>query len=262
MNPVVALPWRSALALAFATVLGLAAFGWPLLLHHGTSANGHEADAPLIVALLLVVLVAVVLAEIADGGIDSKALALMGVLAGCGSVLRILAAGVALTEGLTFFLIVPAAWVFGRGFGFLLGVTTMFSSALLTVGVGPWLPFQMIAAGWFGFLAGSLPGRSRLRGRPELLLLAGYGLVGSLVYGLIMDLSFWPFRFGFGESSLAFVPGASLPDNLGRFWAFHLATGMGWDVVRGIGTALCILGAGRPLIGALRRASRRAAFEA
>ena len=42
---------------------------------------------------------------------------------------------------------VGALGALGPGFGFALGATTLMSSALITGGVGPWLPFQMIAAG-------------------------------------------------------------------------------------------------------------------
>jgi energy-coupling factor transport system substrate-specific component len=44
----------------------------------------------------------------------------------------------------------------------------MFASALLTGGVGPWMPFQMLSMGWFTMGAGLLPGPDRLRGRGEL----------------------------------------------------------------------------------------------
>ena len=44
---------------------------------------------------------------------------------------------------------------------------TLFASALLTGGVGPWLPFQMLGAGWVGFVAG-LPA-ARRAGRRELV---------------------------------------------------------------------------------------------
>ena len=54
---------------------------------------------------------------------------------------------------------------------------TLFASALLTAGVGPWLPFQMLGAGWVGFLAGCLP---RATGRAEVALLAAYGAVAGL----------------------------------------------------------------------------------
>ena len=36
--------------------------------------------------------------------------------------------------------------MFGPALGFLLGSTALLTSALLTGGVGPWLPFQMLAA--------------------------------------------------------------------------------------------------------------------
>lgn len=254
------LPWRSAVALAAATGLGLVGFAWPLFVQHAGEVDGHSADAPFLVAGLLALLVALVLAEVADGGIDSKALAMLGVLAAAGAVARVLAPGIALTEGLVFFLVMPAARVLGRGFGFLLGSLTLFASSLLTVGVGPWLPFQMLALGWFGFLAGCLP--RHLHGRVELAVLAAYGFVGSLLYGLLMDLSFWPFRLGEGGSDLAFLAGAPLGENLRRFWAFHAVSGVGWDSLRGVGTAALVLATGAPLLAALRRATRRAAFDA
>ena len=110
---------------------------------------GHETDAPLIFLILLPILVVVVLAEIAGGGIDSKALAMLGVLSAIGAALRPLGAGTAGIET-SFFLLIVAGRVFGPGFGFVLGSTTLFASALLTGGVGPWLPFQMLAASWVG----------------------------------------------------------------------------------------------------------------
>ena len=95
------------------------------------------------------------LAEIAEGGLDAKAVAMLGVLAAVGAALRLLGAGTAGIEPV-FFLLVPAGRVLGRGFGFVLGCLTLFASALLTGGVGPWLPFQMLAAG-LGRVRGGLP---------------------------------------------------------------------------------------------------------
>jgi energy-coupling factor transport system substrate-specific component len=254
----VRLHWRSSLALAVVSAFGVAAFGWPLLLHHAAGADGHETDAPFVVAGLLALLLATLLAEVADGGVDAKALAMLGVLAAVGAVLRVLDPGVSFSEGLVFFLLVPAGRVLGRGFGFLLGALTLFSSALITVGVGPWLPFQMLAAGWFGFGAGCLP--RALRGRAEMALLAAYGVLGSLAYGLVMDLSFWPFKVGSAPGPLDYVPAGSVGENLRHFWAFHVATSLGWDTLRGAGTAALLLALGRPVLAALRRAARRAAF--
>ena len=93
-----------------------------------------------------------------------------------------------------------------------------------------------------------------------MLLLAGYAAVSALAYGLVMNLWFWPFLAG-GDTSVSFVPGAGPIDNLGRFWAFHLTTSLGFDLPRAVFSALFILVAGRPLLSALRRVARRAAFE-
>jgi len=194
-------------------------------------------------------------AEMAEGELDAKCVAVLGVLAACGSALRI-PGGIAGFEPV-FFLLIPAGRVLGRGFGFVLGALTMFASAMITGGVGPWLPFQMFGAAWVGFFAGCLP---RAEGRAERWLLAGYGFVAGLGYGLLLDLWFWPY-LSEGTTG-APVPGAGLWTNLHRFLAFHLATSMGWDLVRAVTTAVLVLLVGGPVLGALHRVARRAAFGA
>jgi energy-coupling factor transport system substrate-specific component len=247
---------RSVTALLLSGGVGMAAFCWPLLLDADAGAGGHRGAGWLFI-LLLPLLLAVVLAEIAEGGMDAKAVAVLGVLASIGAALRPLSGG-ATGADLVFFLLLPAGRVFGAAFGFVLGATTLFASALLTAGVGPWLPFQMIGAAWVGMLAGMLPPAT---GRAEVWLLAGYGLLSGVGYGVLLNMSFWPF-VTYSGSSLSYVPGATLGDNLGRFVAFDLATSLGWDLVRGVTTAVLVLALGRPVLLALRRVRRRAAFEA
>nr|MBA3251134.1 ECF transporter S component [Geodermatophilaceae bacterium] len=147
---------------------------------------------------------------------------------------------------------------FGPGFGFVLGSTSLFASALLIGGVGPWLPFQMFAAAWVAMGAGLLP---RVAGRAEVLLLAAYGFVAAFFYGLVMNLSFWPFAIG-PATSISFVPGDPVLDNLTRFVAYDLATSLGWDFGRALTTALLVALTAAPMLRALRRAGRRAAFDA
>ncbi len=248
--------WRTAGALTLVSLVGVVAFTWPLLARPG-SALAHGNDAPWLFVVLLPLLLGVVLAELSDGGMDAKAVAMLGMLAAVGAALRPLGGGTAGLEPV-FFLLVLAPRVLGRGFGFCLGALTLFASALLTGGVGPWLPFQMLGAAWVGFLAGCLP---PARGRRELWLLAGYGLVAGLLYGALLDMSFWPFTTGL-STTVSFVPGDPVSANLGRFAAFYVATSLGWDVPRGVLTATLCLVAGRPVLLALRRAARRAAFEA
>ena len=248
---------RSAVALALLSLLGLAAFGWPLLADPG-SGLAHSADAPWLFAGLLPLLLAVVVATIADTGLDAKAIAMLGVLAAAGAALRPLGAGTAGIEPM-FFLIVLAGRVLGPGFGFVLGAVSMFASALLTGGVGPWLPFQMLSMGWVGMGSGLLP--QRPSGRGELAMLAGYGVISSLLYGTVMNLQGWPYIGGLA-SSVSFVPGDPLSANLPRFLAYCLTTSLGWDLPRAALTATLCLTIGAPVLRALRRAGRRAAFAA
>jgi energy-coupling factor transport system substrate-specific component len=251
---------RSVVALGFVSAIGLAAFCWPLLAAHGSSVAAHSTDAPWLFAALLPLLVAVVIATIADTGMDAKAVAMIGMLAAAGAALRPLGAGTAGIEPM-FFLMVLSGRVLGPGFGFTLGSLTMFASALLTGGVGPWMPFQMLAMGWVTMGAGLLPRPRTLRGRRELALLAAYGAVSAVAYGTVMNLQGWPYIGGLA-SGIAYDPQAGLATNLARFTAYCLTTSLGWDLPRAALTAALSLTLGPPILRALRRATRRAAFDA
>jgi energy-coupling factor transport system substrate-specific component len=250
---------RAALALSLASALGLVAFTWPLLV----SADAPIAtvgDATLLFALLLPLILAVVLAELSEDGMDARTVAMLGVLAAAGAALRPLGTGTAGFEPM-FFLLVIAGRAYGPGFGFALGSTTLFASALVTAGVGPWLPFQMLGAAWVAAGAGFLP--RRLRGTAELVVLGAYGVLAGLLYGLLLNLTAWPFLLqGDTVTAISFVAGDALADNLRRFLAFTVATSLGFDVPRAALTGTLVALTGRPLLRALRRAGRRAAFDA
>ncbi|MDX3060188.1 ECF transporter S component [Streptomyces sp. NE06-03E] len=246
-------------ALVLISAVGLVAFGWPLLAG-ADSGLAHAQDAPWLFAVLLVLLVGVVLATIADSGLDAKAVAMLGVLAAVGAALRPLGAGTAGLEPM-FFLMVLSGRVLGPGFGFVLGSVTMFASALLTGGVGPWMPFQMLSMGWFTMGAGLLPGPDRLRGRGELLMLAAYGFVAAFAYGTVMNLYGWTIVPGL-STGVSFVAGDPLTENLVRFLAYCAATSLGWDLGRAALTVVLTVAIGPTLLRALRRATRRAAFDA
>jgi energy-coupling factor transport system substrate-specific component len=186
---------------------------------------------------------------------------MLGVLSALGAALRPVGAGVAGIETV-FFLLVLAGRVYGPGFGFVLGNTTLFASALLTGGIGPWLPFQMLAAGWVGLGAGLLPRRTAMRGRAEIALLASYGAASAYAYGFLMNLWFWPFALG-GDTELSFVAGAPVWENVHRFVLYTLATSsLGWDTGRALTNAAAIAVLGSAVLYVLRRAARRAAFGA
>ena len=185
---------------------------------------------------------------------DAKSLALLAVLSALIAALRPLGAGAAGIEPMWFLLII-AAYVFGPSFGFLLGVQSMLLSAFLTGGFGPWLPYQIFAAGWLGLIAGVAPKIKRL----EIPLLVMVGMFASEVFGLLMDLQFWPWTLG-PKTQLSYLPGAAVSENLQRFFSYHLATSMAWNVPRAIFTALLIMLVGPGVLNALKRASRKASF--
>ncbi len=248
---------RTRLVLTLASLAGLAMFCWPLLVEVPAGTVGHTTDAPLAFVLLLPIVLAVVLAELADEGINSRALAMLGVLSAVDAALRPLGAGVGGIE-LVFFLLVLGGRVFGPGFGFALGCLSMLASALLTAGVGPWLPFQMMASAWVGLGAGLLP--RRISGRWEVAMLAAYGAVAALAYGALLNLWFWPFSIG-QDTALSFVAGDPLAANLERFATFTLVTStLGWDLGRAVTTVLGIVVLGPAVLAVLRRAARRATF--
>ena len=92
-------------------------------------------------------------------------------------------------------------------------------------------------------------------------MLAGYGSGAGLLYGLLINLWFWPFAV-FADSGLSFQAGDPVGSNLVRYAAFFAATSFVWDAVRAVLTATLCAVAGRPVLAALRRAARRANFRA
>ena len=249
------------LVLLIGSFAGMVMFLWPLVTSPPTG-TAHTAEAPFIFVLILPLVIAVVLSELSSGGLDVKAIAMLGLLSGVGAALRPLGAGIAGIETV-FFLLILAGRVYGPGFGFVLGSTTMFASALLVGGVGPWLPFQMLASSWVGLGAGLLPRAERRR---EITILSIYGVVSAYAFGFLMNMWFWPFSLGTfigvsAQPGLQFVPGDAVTSNLHRFFLFTVATStLGWDTGRAITNVIAICTIGTPVLAALRRARRKVAF--
>ncbi|HET8896272.1 MAG TPA: ECF transporter S component [Protaetiibacter sp.] len=246
---------RTSIALATTSVVGALSFIWPLVVGQN-SILAQNAAAPVVLAGVLLGVVLVTLVALGDRSIDAKTVTMLGLLAAIGAVLRPLSAGSAGVE-FVFLFVILGGRVFGAGFGFALGSVTLFSSALLTGGFGPWLPFQMLAASWIGMGAGLLPRRTR--GAGELSCLAAFAAVSGFLYGQLMNLSFWPFAIGAG-TALSFQPAAPVWENLQRFVFFSVATSLGWDLVRAIVLAMGVALLGGPVLRALRRTARTGSF--
>ena len=236
------------ITLIAANVAALAAFCWPLV----ASALPAQAQAAVpVVALALIPLAVLVVLGLLDGTVRSAhTLALLGTLAAIGAAIRIVGTGVGGVEAV-FILLILAGRAFGARFGLLLGMLTIALSSVMWGGIGPWTPFQMFACGWVGAVAGLLP---RLRGWAEVALLTVYGVAASYMFGLVMNLWFWPFAVG-GGTGISYEPGAPLHQNLASFLLYSLVTSTAtWDTLRAITTVIGILVVGRAILAALRRA--------
>jgi energy-coupling factor transport system substrate-specific component len=116
----------------------------------------------------------------------------------------------------------------------------------------------MFGCAWVGMGAGLLP---ECRGRKEVLLLAAYGAVSAYAYGLLLNLSFWPFSVE-GDRAISYLPGAAMAINAQRYLVFDVTTSLGWDTGRAVTNFVLILLVGTAMLSTFRRASRKAAFEA
>jgi len=244
---------RTTFVLCVASLLSAAGFLWPFFFV-GKNLPQTQLFFWGAVAFSLVVVVL----QISSQQLDAKSVALLGVLSALIAALRPLGAGAVGIVPMWFVLILSAR-VFGASFGFLLGMISMFVSALMTGGVGPWLGYQVFAAAWIGLLAGSLP--KKTRGGYEILMLICYSIFAAGLFGILMDLQFWPWALG-SSTQLSYLPNGDLSENVARFITFHFATAMAWDVPRAIFTSTLIAFTGGAVLSALRRTHTRAAFMA
>ncbi len=260
-------PVLSALVYLLTTLIGVIAFLYPFLLPALPASDmnsAHSADAPLVLTILVLLCFAALLVEIQGQAISAKTIALLGVLVSMNALLRFIEVAVPGPGGFSpiFCLIVLVGYVYGARLGFLMGALTMIVSALITGGVGPWLPYQMFTAGWVGLsaplcrpLVRSVNGVGKRR---EVALLAAFGGGWGLLYGAIMNLWFWPFVTG--PATQYWQPTIGLLDGVQRYAAFYVATSLLWDVAGAAGNMLLIIAVGLPTLRALRRFQQRFTF--
>ena len=243
----------NSLILPITALTALAIFSWPLYAVNESQTESSLAQTVFVIVIPLVI--TLVLSTFTSTGVDTRQLALLGVLIAINAVIRMLGAGFGGIET-SFFLIVISGFVFRPKFGFAVGSLSMLVSGLLTGGVGPWLPFQMMAAGLVGTGAGLLP---RLKHRwVETASLVIYAVISSYVYGILMTLWNWPFLAGVG-TSLSYEPGGGFETNVLKFVQYQLLSGgLAWDTGRAITTSLLLALTAPALLAALDRAARPA----
>lgn len=249
----------SALIYLTSAVIGVAAFAYPFILASLPEASEAGAQAaPVLTTALLVLCLLALLIEVQGEVVSAKMVSTLGMLVALASVLRFVETVIPGPGGFSpiFVPILLAGYVFGARFGFLMGAMTLLVSALLTGGVGPWLPYQMFVSAWAGFSAGWLPHPQNPR--LELALLIAFGLGWGLLYGALTNLYFWPFFIG--EAGMRYQPGSGPALALRHYAAFYVASSLLWDLVRAGGTGLLILVAGQPSVRALSRFRDRFQF--
>ncbi len=242
----------SRITVALAAIGSLLVFTWPLFISASAPNQANLAQGLFIALMpLLLVLISV---EFASGQIEIKQLAVLGVLIALNAVIRTLGAGTGGIET-AFFIIIIGGYALGAGFGFILGASSLLVSALLAGGIGPWLPFQMMAAGLVGIGAAMLP---RLKGHTSrMLVLIPYAVVAAFGYGALMTMWNWPFLAGSG-GSLSYVAGAGVVENLTRFLQYELITGgLLWDLGRAITTCVLLALTAKALLATLERVASR-----
>lgn len=249
-----------------ASLAGAMGFLYPFVLPAWTAGGepaAHAADAPLLFAAITALCLIAVAGALEGEGLGrrspAKTVALLGVLVAIDATLRLVPSFLGASP--IFLLIILVGAVFGPVFGFQMGALTLLVSAFITGGVGPWLPFQMLGAGWMGMSAGWLPRFQALRWR--LAVLAAFGAGWGFLYGAILNVWSWPFATpGATEAAgLYWAPGLSLSETLRRYAAFYLATSLVYDLFRAVGNAGLILALGGPLLRVLERYRLRFSWE-
>jgi energy-coupling factor transport system substrate-specific component len=260
--------WLSVSTYFLATGVGVAAFLYPFWLpalqQSPYQQQAHAGDSALILTVLVGLCLGVLLLEVQSQGVSTKTVALLGVLVAVNATLRFVEVAIPGPGGFSpiFPLIVLAGYVFGGRFGFLLGVLTLLVSAILTGGIGPWLPYQMFAAGWVGLSAPLCRPLVRLLGgegsKGEVAVLAVFGGYWGLLYGAIMNIWFWPYAVG--PSQMYWQPGVGPWEALQRYLVFYAVTSLVWDLARMAGNMVLLAIGATAVLRVLRRFQRRFVF--
>jgi energy-coupling factor transport system substrate-specific component len=251
--------------LSIVSLAGLLTFFLPFIVSALPASLGERSSRVIDASLLLAIIVGGALiftvGELTRGpapGNLARSVALLGALVAIDASLRLIPSFLGASP--IFALIVIVGYVFGPQFGFAMGALTLLLSAAITAGVGPWLPYQMLCAGWIGAGAGWLP---RV-GPPHAFLatVTAFGAVAGFAYGALMNLYSWPFAAPGTQSDagLYWSPTLSFSESVERYATFYLATSFVHDATRAAATALLIVIAGAPVVRILQRYRARAVW--
>ena len=137
-------------------------------------------------------------------------------------------------------IIIISGMALGSQRGFLIGVITMFVSNIF-VGQGPWTPWQMLACGLIGFIAGFMYKKEAL---PKTVVpICVFGFIATmLIYGGIMN-----------PASLL-MSGAEI--TIPSLAAYYLS-GLPYDAIHAISTVIFLAVLAKPMLGKLDRIKKK-----
>lgn len=246
-------------------LLGCVSLLAPFIFQQARYPRFTQSSFPVMVSLIIMLCIVIILFEAQSALLDGKMIALLGMLIAINAGLRFLENAIPGPAGFSpiFFLIILTGYLFSSRIGFLMGAMTMLVSALITGGVGPWLPGQMITAGWLGQSAAFLKPIIWKFGwkekTMEVVTLTVFSALWGILYGLIMNLWFWPFISQ--SSSMNWSQTLSFLENFQRYLAYYAATSLFWDLSRVIGNILIFTTLTKPVTKILKRFFQRFSFQ-
>ena len=82
-------------------------------------------------------------------------------------------------------------------------------------------------------------------------MLASYGALSGYAFGLLVNLSFWPFSLDPAQLHRLRRRACPFVDQVHRYLVYDATTSLGWDTGRAVTTFVCILLAGPAVLDGL-----------
>ena len=245
---------RRAIPVGAVSLAGLVLFCWPFF------GSGLPAATPAW-ALMIACVGGLLLVEAGSRQLDARAIALLAAIAAIDAALRLtVIVGIGGFNPI-FFLVLCAGYVFGTSFGFMAGALSILVSAVISGGIGPWVPYQVFGLGWVGVAAG-IAGlwRSPSPGWRDIVVVAAVGALMGWVFGALLDVTDWVPAYR-GNPTIGWSPGMTPATALLHFGRYYLLTSLVYDSFRAAGNALMVVALGAPVLAALTRLRGRLTFE-
>ncbi|MDI3535276.1 MAG: energy-coupling factor transport system substrate-specific component [Thermosediminibacterales bacterium] len=197
----------------------------------------NDLNWPVLSWFVLIILIILFYYNYEKKGSDSKTVAVAATLSALAAVSRVPFAALPNVQPTTFIVIV-SGYVFGAQLGFIVGSTAAVVSNM-SLGQGPWTPWQMLAWGCAGMSAGVLKHFRPKISKAGLTFFCG---LWGYIFGLIMNIWQWS----------AFI----YPLTLKTFFATYLL-GFWFDSLHALSNVLLAVFMGKDLIKILDRFQKK-----